>query len=226
MTKNDLELLVEELEGKRIVLEAELQAHLAIRDYMGAQWVDDQLWVLQIRIRTLKNLLYQDFGKRTQLRDEIKAFEARWTREGMLENPVIQHRLQEMKEELRRLGPERKHAYLDSDHLLALLEDMANGRRKGFTLRLRQRYEIHVKCTMEAKDFVIELEFENNSDQNYRHLEQSELKVIGFDFEDHRYRMLVPSFLPINIPEIMEVLARLSFDVLHLSRKDKVELIL
>jgi len=219
MNKSDLEILLDEWERKSSALEAQLKEHMGQRDYIAAQWADDQLQMVTVRIRTLKRLLYPQYEERSKLTSQIKSIEARW---GITEAPEW---LEQMKEELEAMGPERRRPFLDSDHLLGLLEEMATGIREQFSLRVL-RYQLLITLRMQEAALRFDIEVERALSKSYRDLELSELRLIGFEGERCAYHLVVPSFNIQKVPEAMEILARLTFDVLHLSGKNKVELML
>jgi hypothetical protein len=220
--QNDLQLLISELQQEADLLQHELTKCLEDTDYDGAKWYQKVLGYTLEKLRILRALEQPNYDTITDLKEMITRMknldiEKSDPTNAHIHKIVNDRQIHSFEEKLNQLERRVRKYQLDSDQIAGCIEDLLARRIETLSIELPQTTAtINLRLTGEM--CLIELVGLDN--ENYhiriRHRGPGDLKRMGFEFTKHKAIKRIDNFTGGDIPNVLQLLARIMFDVFGL----------
>ncbi len=227
--KNTLQLLIEELQKEHDFYEQEMNACIKEWDFINAAAFKKPIFNVREQLRILNNLDNPEYDKIYSLKgriEQIKNME--------VNNPILSYWMERMKDktakyekELSALESKGRKPYCDNDVLMRSLEKVITAEIKQFEIKIEDG-DITIEISKKENSLIIEI---RNTSQYSLKSKMSprgfaEMKKLGFQINDQHAIKEICEFQAKNIPQVIEFLARITFDVFRLYGNREAEIIM
>lgn len=219
--KTNLEILIDELQAECDLLQEELNFCIYDSDFEGAHAFNKSLNYTRNQLRIARNIQNPNWAKIEHYKQGIQQLEK--LKEDTPFYKMMIKRLPEYQaslDELLAIQP-KKYA-LEGEQIPASLEALLKGEIRKITLQMNDdNAEIHFKLTEKILNLqlVIHSKF---ADKNRRY---AILKNIGFEIQGDNMSIQIPYFDHSKISDVLEILARIIYDVLDWSGNEKAQIV-
>ena len=217
--KNELQILVEEIQREHDYLEKEMNTCIKESDFQGADAFHNSLIYTKQKLRILKNLENPNFDKINGLKRRIEYFKSI-----EVENELFKSSIERMKAsipaletELRSLEQTKPIFKNDSDELIIYLEKLLSGDLTFFELEIKEnKLSIQINKNDNTLEIILSSLKNTQIKQHFIRYGVSELNNIGFTINESNAILRIEDFETSKIKEVIEILSRITFDILRL----------
>lgn len=227
--KNELQILIEELQREHDYLENELNACIKEWDFEGAKAFKEPLFYTREKLRILKNLDNPDYDKIVGLRgkiERIKNYEAK-DEYSKFAIQRMKDKIPEYEKELSNLENKEKQFHYDSDELIICFERIMNKEIQEFELEVNNEGVVF-KISEKNSNLKIEIRRVDKYSLDYTTTRMGliELKRMGFLVAEKNAVKEIEEFEERKILPTIELLSRISYEVFRLygDKKGKIKL--
>lgn len=227
--KTGLQILVEELQKEYDYLEGEMKDCINEWEFEEAEALKKPLAYTGAKLQVLKNLENPHYDQIQLLKGEFEHLREMMLNEGYSEEDVeeLVADIQDVKESISALeGIDTEFRY-DSDHLIQCLERIISGEIRCFELMARQE-EIGFEICGVYGDLTVNVKTDYPEGLEYFIAESDlmNLKRMGFKLNGETAEKRVQNFGPSKILDVLQLLGRVSFEVLRLYRNPEAVIII
>ena len=227
--KNALQLLIGELQKELDFYKQEMKVCIKEWDFINAEAYKEPIFKVQEQLRILKNLDNPEYDKIYSLRGKIEQI-----KNMEVNNPILSHRMERAKakipvykKELSELESKERKLYCDNDLLMESLEQVITNEIRQSKIEIDDA-DIAIKLLKKEKSLIIEIrntgQYSLRSNMSRRGI--AEMKKMGFQINDQHAFREIREFQTRNIPQVIEFLARITFDVFRLYGDKEAKIIL
>jgi predicted transcriptional regulator len=227
--KNELQILIEELEKEHDYLENELNACIKEWDFEGAETFKTSLIYTKEKLRILKNLDNPNYDQILRLKRTIEIFKTYEAEDALSQSAILrrQERISAYEKEISNLESKESRFHCDNDALIICLEKIINKEIKGFELEIDNGGVIFEVFKMDS-NLKIEIRRTDNHSLGYTttNVGLAELKKMGFLATPENAVKQIEEFEATKILPTIELLSRVAYEVFSLygDKKGKIKL--
>lgn len=227
--KNELQILIEELQREHDYLEGELNACIKEWDFEGAEAFKEPLFYTREKLRILKNLENRDYDKIVGLRGKIERLKNYEAKDGYSKFAIqrMKDKIPEYEKELSNLENKEKQFHYDSDELTICFEKIVRKEIKEFELEVESEGLVF-EMSEENSNLKIEIRRTDKYSLDYTTTRKglAELKRMGFLVEDKHAVKKIEAFEEKKILPTIELFSRIACEVFRLygDKKGKIKL--
>lgn len=223
--KSELQLLIAELETEAKLLQKELDLCLMDdNNYKGAHWFQKCLRLVNTKLRELRQLENSNVEKGKELEWKIKALKIH-TAELKEQFPIAfnqemeikyQHKIKALEAYKKELENKPQPFHVDGEVLYNLLNQLVGNKLQKVTIQL-DKYRSHIYLTSLNGGLQIEVCTKDFDDKPVSLFRDKWSDLAGLDFvrTTGGASFNIPDFDQTKIPFIIEILARVVYDVLR-----------
>jgi len=218
--KNELQILIDELQKEHDYLKNEMDMCVHELDFLGAEAFKNPFLDTRDKLRVLKNLENANFDRIEQLKFRIENNTKRLEMTGLPEKWVARYKAEipKLKEELLQLEQAKRTAHYDNDQLMMCLENIIANKIKAFQIEFEQS-AIFIQISKQSSDLNIEIlrTDDNALDHSIGHSQLAKLKKLGFILNEKNAIKIIEELQKSDIHQIITVLSKVTFEILGLS---------
>ncbi len=225
--KNELQLLIEELQNEHDLLENEVNLCIEGRDFIGAEAFNKSLVHTKQNLSILKNLENPNFDKIRSLKNSIKYYDGLKITDEFPSYFVerAKAKIPALEKELEQLEKRKIEDRNDNDKIIECLEQLVSGVLSYFEIHFAdKKLKIRFEKLHDSLNIYLQATHLSNFYKNILDIKHAELKQIGFVLEESGARLEIESFGQHKILDIMETLSRIIYDVFRLYGTKQAEI--
>ena len=240
--KSDLQILIDEVQKEHDFLEGEMNSCVRDLDFLGAEAFRKIFFLKKEELRMVKNLDNPNHGEIQNLKrilkklskpeseDEfLKSLKKRWgakiqeskNKDEILKSLIKRRKanIQEYESKLLKLESAVRKPYQDSEELMIGLEHIFSNKINRLEIIVEEE-EVMILILKQKKSLMIEIKATDKHFWNRSKL--ATLKRIGFEVNEENVFQKNKELEKTDIPQVLEILSRVFFEVFRFHRVQKV----
>ena len=215
MNKNNLQLLLDELQKERDFLEAEIQKCIDDRDFDGAAWFDKSLNFTKHQLRIFKKLAEPYYHELRDLEGKLSMLEFRKSRlPESVDHDQLDREISETKMLLEQYRTNSKE-YLDHDELIIRIDQLLKQEIESLVLSIVDN-EIEIRIDANGEDNIMitlkTIKGKSLFDYTY-HYGRSLLWQLGFRIQSEDQALMTGQVYEASPLKVLEVLSILALEI-------------
>lgn len=226
--KTDLDLIIKNLKKEKHRIDTVIRDCLLEKDYLGADYHMNAYYKVRQQLEKfyhLKNPALPKIREQVSMIRGQKRYLKKLRNRNIEQHPyldVLKQNLIKLEEELHDLKSKKHTPSLDSFLIPELLEDLILKKIKSIKFNLIAERDIILELRLIKLDLIIDLSGikQMNSMYSYEKQQLIRLRKIGFAFHGIKMERLIKDFNQAAIPQVIEILARVIYDVFYVGELD------
>lgn len=217
--KTNLQILMAELQNECSFLKEKMNDCVKDLDFKGAEAFRKPFFYTQEKLRTLKNIDDSNYGMISELKRRIAYFKKIDVTPGLneMEYEQVKEEISKATKRLNDIIGEDVKFRVDTDEIIACLENIALRKLNSFDLEFKERnFKISVQQKKFSLSFLLKTLNAQPLDHSMPETKIVELKKIGFDVHQSDAFLELKKFNASKILTALEILSRIVYDVLEL----------